>query len=58
MQETGDQRLGFAGDGCPQAAVPCQGGVGIFSDKERNEVPPWVETGRYLLYLKEHPPQI
>ena len=60
--------LGTADDDCPPNAVPCpevnstpeanlEGQPAmkpIFSNLEKDEVPSWVEGGRYLLYLKEH----
>ncbi|KAF8159010.1 hypothetical protein BJ912DRAFT_1050219 [Pholiota molesta] len=57
---SGKQRLSYIGDGCPPTAVPClkEGNARppMFSNQEKDEVPPWVEGARYLMYLKEHKP--
>jgi hypothetical protein len=55
--------LGATDDDCPQNAIPCPDGNSpagadlegrpMFSNLV-DEVPPWVEGGRYPLYLKEH----
>ncbi|KAF9470838.1 hypothetical protein BDN70DRAFT_869509 [Pholiota conissans] len=55
---TGAHRLGYRDDQCPPSAVPCENNEERppkFSNFEDGlDVPPWVENGRYLLYLKEH----
>ncbi|CAA7263454.1 unnamed protein product [Cyclocybe aegerita] len=68
-KHSGFLAIGGAGDECPPKAVACpQGGSSppqaisdsepeqppLFSKQEKDEVPAWIEMGRYLLWLKEH----
>ncbi|KAH9474363.1 hypothetical protein JR316_0012821 [Psilocybe cubensis] len=69
-KHTGSQALEAAGDNCPPQAIPCPDPPSpdsdaqstqahqepLFSNIKGEEVLPWVEGGRYLLYLSEHPP--
>ncbi|KDR70745.1 hypothetical protein GALMADRAFT_75998 [Galerina marginata CBS 339.88] len=64
-KHTGSQALGAAGDNCPPNAIPCSqpsspeaageaATTPLFSHQDNEELPAWVESGRYLLYLQEH----
>ena len=61
-QDTGLQALGSIYDHCMPIAVACptsdeeysQSEPPLFSSQDKDEVPSWVEIGRYHLYLKEH----
>ncbi|KAF9556628.1 hypothetical protein CPC08DRAFT_90696 [Agrocybe pediades] len=70
-KRTGLQSLAASNDYCPPKALPCpssspsspvQSGETSredepqFSNIEKVEVMPWVENGRFLLYLMEHHP--
>ncbi|PPQ87648.1 hypothetical protein CVT25_011486 [Psilocybe cyanescens] len=64
---TGSQALEAAGDNCPPQAIPCPESPSSDSDSQSTqiqttptfshidgeEVVPWVEGGRYLLYLSD-----
>jgi len=66
-KRTGHQTLSAAGDNCPPEAIPCpsfsagqdiaQAQMPMFSNFAKDEIPPWVENGRFLLWLKEHQPE-
>ncbi|KAF9031060.1 hypothetical protein BJ165DRAFT_1519323 [Panaeolus papilionaceus] len=53
---TGNHMLGYKDDGCPPTAVACDDDnpTPLFSNFPKDEVPPWFEVDRSLLYLKEH----
>ncbi|KAF9031046.1 hypothetical protein BJ165DRAFT_1519287 [Panaeolus papilionaceus] len=53
---TGNHMLGYKDDGCPPTAVVCDDDnpTPSFSNFPKDEVPPWFEVDRSLLYLKEH----
>jgi len=61
-KDSGLQALGSLHDHCIPNAVPCSDSAQestetdppSFSNQDKDEVPPWVETGRYLVYLKEN----
>ncbi|KAF4611269.1 hypothetical protein D9613_006625 [Agrocybe pediades] len=61
-KRTGLQALAAAGDNCPPRALQCPSSSDPhaaepqFSHMENVEVLPWVENGRFLLYLMEHHP--
>ncbi|KAF8965729.1 hypothetical protein BDZ97DRAFT_1757015 [Flammula alnicola] len=60
LQTSGLQALDSEGDNCLPNAVPCSGRENskppMFSGESKEEIAPWVEGGRSLLYLKEHQP--
>jgi len=57
-KDSGLQALGSLDDHCIPTAVACstsdEAGPPLFSSQDKDEVPPWVDAGRYHLYLKEH----
>ncbi|KAF8815493.1 hypothetical protein BYT27DRAFT_7079884 [Phlegmacium glaucopus] len=61
-KDSGLQALGSPGDHCIPTAATCPTLAGesaeskppLFSSQDKDEVPSWVEAGRYHLYLKEH----
>ncbi|KAF8981283.1 hypothetical protein BDQ17DRAFT_1291199 [Cyathus striatus] len=57
---TGAEALSAEGNGCPPHAHPC-GEVEspLFSKQEgdKAEIPSWVEAGRYMFYVRQHPPE-
>ena len=56
MQNSGETALGHEGDACPQQAVKCSEVANPkFSAQGVYETPPWVEHGRYGMYLLAHP---
>ncbi|TFK35938.1 hypothetical protein BDQ12DRAFT_261594 [Crucibulum laeve] len=54
---SGKQILSYAANHCPEEAISCSGlDSPLFSSEgEKTEDVSWVENGRWLLHMKEHP---
>lgn len=56
IQVTGFEKLGYKVDDCHSEALKCSQAFEPASVETQVEVPPWVESGRFQLYLKGHYP--